>query len=85
MWCGKSEVRRPALVLAMMLCGTPVLADTGMRAVEHGTWTALKREERGETRYGGDYMAHWFKTAEGWRIRGEVYVKLRCDGPLCKP
>jgi len=61
------------------------VSEAGVRAVEHGTWTALKREARGETRYGGDYMAHWFKSPEGWQIRGEVYVKLRCSGPLCIP
>jgi ketosteroid isomerase-like protein len=57
------------------------VSDRGIRAVEHGTWTALKRG----TRYGGDYMAHWMKTADGWRVRGEVYVKLYCSGPLCTP
>lgn len=61
------------------------ISDTGMRAVEHGTWTGLLRDPRGETRMGGDYTAHWFKTPQEWRIRGEVYVKLRCTGPLCTP
>ena len=61
------------------------ISDTGLRAVEHGTWSALKREPRGETRYGGDYLAHWAKTPQGWLIQGEVYVKLRCSGPLCTP
>jgi uncharacterized protein (TIGR02246 family) len=74
----------PAFVTYVRTPGTIKVSDTGVRAVEHGTWTALKREARGETRYSGDYAAHWFKTTEGWRIRGELFVKLRCAGPLCR-
>lgn len=75
----------PAFVAYVRTPETVAVSDQGVRAVEHGTWTAIKREPRGETRYGGDYAAHWFKTAEGWRVRGELYVKLRCTGPLCAP
>ena len=57
------------------------ISDRGVRAVEHGTWKALKRG----TVYGGDYAAHWFKTDRGWRVHGELYVKLHCKGPLCLP
>ncbi len=57
------------------------VSENGQRAVEHGTWTALKRD----TRYGRDYLAHWFKASTGWQIRGELYVKLYCQGPLCTP
>jgi ketosteroid isomerase-like protein len=57
------------------------VSDRGIRAAEKGSWTALKRG----TRYGGDYMAHWMKTPDGWRVRGELYVKLYCSGPLCTP
>jgi ketosteroid isomerase-like protein len=75
----------PSFVTSVRSPESVSVSDAGVRAVEHGTWTALKREPRGETRYGGDYMAHWFKTPQGWQIRGEVYVKLRCSGPLCTP
>jgi uncharacterized protein (TIGR02246 family) len=75
----------PAFVTYVRTPGAIAVSDQGVRAVEHGTWTAFKREARGETRYGGDYAAHWFKTPAGWRIRGELYVKLRCAGPLCTP
>ncbi len=75
----------PAFVTYVRTPDTVAVSDQGVRAVEHGTWTALKREARGETRYGGDYAAHWYKTPEGWRVRGELYVKLRCAGPLCTP
>lgn len=71
-----SYVRTPARV---------TVSANGVRAVEHGTWTALKKNADGETRYGGDYAAHWMKTPEGWRVKGELYVKLRCSGSLCTP
>jgi len=57
------------------------ISDRGVRAAEHGHWTALKAG----TRYGGDYLAHWAKGANGWQVRGETYVKLYCEGPLCTP
>lgn len=75
----------PAFVTYVRSADSIAIADAGVRAVEHGTWTAIKREPRGETRYGGDYMAHWFKSPQGWRVKGEIYVKLRCTGPLCAP
>ncbi len=75
----------PAFVTYVRTPETLAVSDRGVRAVEHGAWTAIKREPRGETRYGGDYAAHWFKTPEGWRVRGELYVKLHCDGPICAP
>ena len=61
------------------------VAANGVRAVEHGTWTALKHDAAGQTRYGGDYSAHWMKRDGAWKIVGELYVKLRCDGSLCTP
>jgi ketosteroid isomerase-like protein len=57
------------------------VSDRGVRAIERGSWTALKKA----TRYGGDYVAHWMKTPDGWRVVGELYVKLYCSGPLCTP
>jgi uncharacterized protein (TIGR02246 family) len=61
------------------------VAANGVRAVEHGTWTALKHDAAGQTRYGGDYSAHWMKKDGAWRIQGELYVKLHCEGSLCTP
>lgn len=75
----------PAFVAYVRTPDRVSVSDQGARAVEHGTWTAIKREPRGETRYGGDYAAHWIRTPEGWRVKGELYVKLRCTGPLCVP
>lgn len=61
------------------------VAANGVRAVEHGTWTALKHDASGVTRYGGDYSAHWVRRDGAWKIQGELYVKLRCEGSLCTP
>jgi uncharacterized protein (TIGR02246 family) len=61
------------------------VAANGVRAVEHGTWTALKHDASGQTRYGGDYSAHWVRKDGSWKIQGELYVKLRCEGSLCTP
>lgn len=69
-------VRTPAKV---------VVSQSGARAVEHGTWQAFKHNAEGATRYGGDYAAHWVRKPEGWRVQGELYVKLRCTGSLCTP
>ena len=75
----------PAFVTYVRTPTQIAVSAHGARAIEHGTWTAIKREPRGETRYGGDYAAHWARTADGWKVRGELYVKLRCVGPLCTP
>ena len=43
-------------------------------AAEHGHWIAFRPD--GSRAYGGTYMAMWRKTAEGWKIRSELYVRL---------
>ena len=75
----------PAFITYVRSPTAGTVSDTGARAVEHGPWEAYKTSPAGPTRYGGDYAAHWARTPEGWRIRGELYVKLRCAGPLCTP
>ena len=79
------DFSNPLFVTYIRTPETIAISDTGKQAVEHGTWTGLRHEPRGETRSGGDYTAHWLKSPQGWRIQGEVYVKLRCTGPLCEP
>ncbi len=61
--------------------GSISVSDRGVRAIERGSWTALKTG----TRYGGDYVAHWMKSPAGWQVVGELYVKLYCGGALCTP
>lgn len=75
----------PAFITYIRTPNRISVSDTGLRAVEHGTWTALKHNAQGETRYGGDYAAHWAKDDKGWHVRGELYVKLHCTGSLCTP
>lgn len=55
------------------------VAEDGTRAVEHGRWTGLLKNNV----FGGDYSAHWVRTKDGWRVRGELYVRLYCAGTAC--
>lgn len=55
------------------------VAEDGARAVEQGRWTGLL----GDRVTGGDYTAHWTRTATGWTVRGELYVRLYCTGAGC--
>lgn len=55
------------------------VAEDGARAVERGRWTGLLKNKV----VGGDYAAHWVRTAEGWKVRGELYVRLYCTGTGC--
>jgi len=71
----------PAFIAYIRSPRRVIVSANGTRAAEHGSWTALKRG----TRYGGDYSAHWAKSGDRWLVRGELYVKLYCDGPLCTP
>jgi uncharacterized protein (TIGR02246 family) len=56
-----------------------LVAEDGARAVERGRWTGLLKNKV----VGGDYAAHWERTSEGWRVRGELYVRLYCTGAGC--
>lgn len=61
------------------------VSNSGNRAFESGTWTGDKRGPDGSLRYGGSYSAHWIKGPAGWRVCGELYVKLHCQGRACTP
>lgn len=43
-------------------------------ASEQGRWTAIRAD--GTRTHHGSYMAMWRHTAEGWKIRSELYVTL---------
>lgn len=82
----RRDFATPSFVTYVRTPGRVSVSDRGARAAEHGAWTAIRRDAAGETRYGGDYLAQWAKTADGWRVRGETYVKLYCvGGDLCTP
>ena len=69
-------VRTPAAI---------TVSDDGTRAVEHGHWQGIWRSDASQSFMGGDYLAHWSKRDGKWTDRAEVYVTLRCTGPICKP
>jgi ketosteroid isomerase-like protein len=56
------EFADPAFVTLVRTPQVVAVSDLGARAVEHGAWTAFRRDARGETVAGGDYAAHW----SGW-------------------
>jgi ketosteroid isomerase-like protein len=49
------------------------VADSGMRASEHGTWVGRWRAKSGMHIQRGSYTAEWELTPLGWQIVGEVY------------
>lgn len=46
----------------------------GSLASEQGRWTATRAD--GTVTHRGSYMAMWRQTADGWKIRSELYVTL---------
>ncbi|KRB79810.1 hypothetical protein ASE00_19065 [Sphingomonas sp. Root710] len=75
-WTSVVFVRTPDRIL---------LNATADRAYESGTWTGTKQGPAGTLHYGGSYAAHWRKEPSGWQARGELYVKLHCEGRACTP
>jgi ketosteroid isomerase-like protein len=52
-------------------------------AAEHGHWIGIG--PNGASSVGGSYLAMWRQTAEGWKIRSELFVLLRCfDAAACE-
>ena len=52
----------------------------GKRAAETGHWLGLWHKADGTMRLSGIYQATWMPTADGWRLKNESYVSLRCTG-----
>ena len=57
-----------------------VVAASGKRAAETGTWLGLWRKRDGEMRLTGLYQATWVPREGGWRLLNESFVTLRCAG-----
>jgi ketosteroid isomerase-like protein len=57
-----------------------VVAASGKRAAETGTWTGLWRKADGEMRLTGVYQATWVPSARSWRLLNESFVTLACRG-----
>lgn len=67
---------------------TPVRIDVstaGDRAAEHGDWVGDFKMPAGPARRSGSYFVHWTKADGAWRVVGESYVNLACDGAGCRP
>ncbi len=56
------------------IADTVEVSATKPLAAEHGHWVATLPD--GSVAYTGTYMAMWRQTADGWKIRSELYVTL---------
>jgi len=61
------------------------ISEKGDRAAEHGKWQGVWRNTKSGSLMSGDYFAHWVKKDGAWFTMAEVYVTLRCSGPICAP
>lgn len=57
-----------------------VVARSGKRAAESGTWLGLWRKPDGKMRVTGVYQATWVPRARSWRLLNESFITLRCSG-----
>lgn len=62
-----------------------VVATSGKRAAETGTWLGLWRKADGEMRLTGIYQATWIPRDGGWRLLNEAFLTLRCKGSRSCP
>jgi ketosteroid isomerase-like protein len=62
-----------------------VVAASGKRAAETGSWLGLWRKSDGEMRLAGVYQATWVPRDGGWRLLNESFVTLRCSGSRSCP
>ncbi|MEA3054053.1 MAG: hypothetical protein QOG72_2956 [Sphingomonadales bacterium] len=70
----------PTFVTYVRNPGRIVVAASGRRAAETGTWVGLWRKADGEIRLTGVYQATWVPRGGGWRLINESFVTLRCAG-----
>jgi uncharacterized protein (TIGR02246 family) len=71
--------RRPDTVWVRTPSAVSVMADWHV-AAEEGHWSGHWTEPDGPLALNGRYMAQWVRTADGWRIQGELYVPTACAG-----
>ncbi|MEP6780157.1 MAG: nuclear transport factor 2 family protein [Gemmatimonadaceae bacterium] len=65
---------------------TPATIDVGAsgdKAAEIGEWTGSWTTAQGVRKVGGRYAAYWRLVDGAWRMRSELFVTLRCQGPGC--
>jgi ketosteroid isomerase-like protein len=75
----------PSFVTYLRIPGRVVVAGSGKRAAETGTWSGLWRKSDGEMRLTGIYQATWVPSARGWRLLNESFVTLGCTGSRSCP
>jgi uncharacterized protein DUF4440 len=75
----------PAFVTYVRTPKRVVVATSGKRAAETGTWLGLWRKRDGEMRLTGLYQAMWVPRDGGWRLLNESFVTLRCTGSKACP
>ena len=56
------------------------ISGNGKRAAETGRWVGLWQKPDGAMRLSGIYQATWMPAADGWRLKNESFVSLRCTG-----
>jgi ketosteroid isomerase-like protein len=57
-----------------------VVASSGKRAAETGTWVGRWKKMDGVMRLSGVYQATWVPRDGGWRLLNESFVTLACTG-----
>jgi hypothetical protein len=62
-----------------------VVAASGKRAAETGTWVGRWNNMDGVMRLTGIYQATWVPRDGGWRLLNESFVTLRCTGSKACP
>jgi hypothetical protein len=75
----------PTFVIYVRTPKRIVVATSGKRAAETGTWLGLWRKSDGEMRLTGIYQATWVPRGGGWRLLNESFVTLGCTGSKACP
>lgn len=68
-----AQFRDPGFIAYARETATIELDQAGLRAAEHGRWTASWREG---TRLSGAYLATWRRETGQWVIESELFVTL---------
>ncbi len=71
-----ASFRNPAFISFVRSPQTITIADDGERAMESGNWVGRSKRDGGELRLGGEYLAVWVPTHDGWKLRSESFVTL---------
>jgi ketosteroid isomerase-like protein len=75
----------PTFITYVRTPGRIVVAASGKRAAETGTWVGRWNKMDGMMRVSGVYQATWVPSDGGWRLLNEAFVTLRCTGSLSCP